>query len=69
MENPILTSEQPIDRLKIFKPQHEGVTRQNHSDTTIIHVLKDNCQNSTILEAQLLFHMHLYKDTNSVQGL
>ena len=38
-----------VGRLKSFEPQHEnGITRQNHSSTTIVHALKacENCSHS-----------------------
>jgi len=32
--------------LKSFEPEHEdNITRQNHSNTTIVHALKDTCEN------------------------
>ena len=40
-----------VGHLKSFEPQHEnGITRQNHSGTTIVHALKDTCENCSHLE-------------------
>ena len=45
--------------MKNFESQHEDdITCQNHSDTTIVHVLQD-VKIVIILDAQLLFENHL----------
>jgi len=53
------------ERLKNFEPQHKNnISRQNHLDTTIVHALKDTCENCSHFRCSAVWQSFVPVDIN-----